>query len=104
MLRAFKTWAATCAWRTYGCPGIKYVRSLRMQTNTSSLHSIACRLPFEMLYPTGRSRKMNSRVGQNRQNLYEADIIAVDFHYISTVYARWMQGKMIVTNTDTNEE
>lgn len=82
------------------------IRSLRMLDKIASIIApIACRLPFEMLYPTGKEQnKGTSRVGKIDRFFYEADIIAGDFHYIRQYMPGGMQGKMIVTNTVTNED
>lgn len=66
---------------------------------------IACRLPFEMLYPTGKEQnKDTSKAGKIDRFFYDADIIAGDFHYIRQYMPCGMKGKMIVTNTVTGED
>jgi hypothetical protein len=82
------------------------IRSLRMLDRIASVIApIACRLPFEMLYPTGKSQnKEANKAGKIDKFFYEADIIAGDFHYIRQYMPGGMQGKMVVTNTVTKED
>ncbi len=71
----------------------------------SVIAPIACRLPFEMLYPTGKEQnKGASKAGRIDRFFYEADIIAGDFHYIRQYMPTGMHGKMMVTNTVTQED
>jgi hypothetical protein len=66
---------------------------------------VACRLPFEMLYPTGKDQnKESTKAGKIDKYFYDADIIAGDFHYIRQYMPGGMQGKMVVTNTVTKED
>ncbi|MGI6703891.1 MAG: quinate 5-dehydrogenase [Clostridia bacterium] len=63
---------------------------------------IACRLPFEMLYPTGKSQEVSSdRFEAFYQN---ADIIAGDYLYIKRYLPRLLTGKVIITNTVTSAD
>lgn len=82
------------------------IRSLKMLDRIASVIApVACRLPFEMLYPTGKEQnKGTSRAGKIDRYFYEADIIAGDFHYIRQYMPGGMQGKMVVTNTVTDED
>ncbi len=82
------------------------IRSLRMLDRIASIIApIACRLPFEMLYPTGKEQNNGmSKAGKIDKYFYEADIIAGDFHYIRHYMPGGMQGKMVVTNTVTMED
>ncbi|MGI6585567.1 MAG: quinate 5-dehydrogenase [Gracilibacteraceae bacterium] len=82
------------------------IRSLKMLDRIASIIApIACRLPFEMLYPTGKEQnKGTSRAGKIDRFFYEADIIAGDFHYIRQYMPGGMHGKMVVTNTVTDED
>ncbi|HYF75380.1 MAG TPA: hypothetical protein VD757_02230 [Candidatus Nitrosocosmicus sp.] len=82
------------------------VKSLKMLDRIASVIApVACRLPFEMLYPTGKEQnKDTNRTGKFDKFFYDADIIAGDFHYIRQYMPGGMQGKMIVTNTVTKED
>lgn len=82
------------------------IKSLRMLDRIASVIApVACRLPFEMLYPTGKEQnKDTNRAGKIDKFFYEADIIAGDFHYIKQYMPGGMQGKMVVTNTVTGED
>jgi hypothetical protein len=82
------------------------IKSLKMLDRIGSVIApIACRLPFEMLYPTGKEQnKGTSKIGKIDKFFYEADIIAGDFHYIRQYMPDAMQGKMVVTNTVTSED
>jgi hypothetical protein len=66
---------------------------------------IACRLPFEMLYPTGKEQnKDTTKTGKFDKFFEENDIIAGDFHYIKQYMPQIMDNKIIVTNTVTKED
>lgn len=82
------------------------IKSLKMLDRIASIIApIACRLPFEMLYPTGKSQNREAnKAGKIDKFFYEADIIAGDFHYIRQYMPGGMQGKMVVTNTVTKED
>ncbi len=82
------------------------IKSLRMLDRIASIIApVACRLPFEMLYPTGKEQnKDTNKTGKIDKFFYDADIIAGDFHYIRQYMPYGMQGKMIVTNTVTKED
>ncbi len=82
------------------------IKSLKMLDRIASIIApVACRLPFEMLYPTGKDQNRESnKAGKIDKFFYEADIIAGDFHYIRQYMPGGMQGKMVVTNTVTKED
>jgi hypothetical protein len=82
------------------------IKSLRMLDKIASIIApIACRLPFEMLYPTGKEQnKDTNKTGKIDKFFYDADIIAGDFHYIRQYMPGGMQGKLVVTNTVTKED
>lgn len=59
-------------------------------------------LPFSMIYPTGKKQeKSKPRFPRFFQ---EADLIAGDFHFIRRYMPRELPGKIIITNTVTNED
>lgn len=71
----------------------------------SVIAPVVCRLPFEMLYPTGKDQNSDTRkAGKIDRFFEETDIIAGDFHYIKQYMPGDMQGKIVVTNTVTNED
>ncbi len=82
------------------------IKSLRTLDKMASIFApIACRLPFEMLYPTGKEQNSGaSKAGKLDKYFEDADIIAGDFHYIRQFMPSSMEGKMIVTNTVTKED
>lgn len=82
------------------------IRSLRALDRIGSIIApIACRLPFEMLYPTGgEQNKGVSKSGKFDNYFYEADIIAGDYHYIRRYMPQDIGGKLVVTNTVTESD
>lgn len=64
---------------------------------------IACRLPFHVLYPTGKEQ--NENIDDKFAKYYNnAEVIAGDFHYIKRFMPIDMKGKAIITNTVTEED
>ncbi len=63
---------------------------------------IITKLPFELIYPTGEKQ---DKVLHDKYNKYydNADIIAGDFHYIRSYMPEDMSGKIIITNTVTED-
>lgn len=82
------------------------IKSLKtLDRLASAVAPVVCRLPFEMLYPTGKEQnKDTAKAGKIDKYFYEADIIAGDFHYIRQYMPGGMYGKMVVTNTVTKED
>jgi hypothetical protein len=82
------------------------LRSLSALDRIASIIApIACRLPFEMLYPTGKEQNIDTtKAGKFDKFFEESDIIAGDFHYIKQYMPRIMDNKIIVTNTITKED
>ncbi len=80
---------------------IKSLKSL--QRLASIVAPIACRLPFQMIYPTGNKQNNNL---SNKYNTYfdDAEIVAGDFHYIKRFMPMNMIGKILITNTVTKED
>ncbi len=64
---------------------------------------IAVRLPFSLLYPTGKEQEKRI-VHRFSRYYYEADIIAGDFHYIRKYMPESLPGRSIITNTVTEED
>lgn len=61
------------------------------------------KLPFHMLYPTGKTQ---DTISTNKFNVFfqEADIIAGDYLYIKKHMPEKMEGKIIITNTITSSD
>lgn len=64
---------------------------------------IACLLPFHMIYPTGDEQNKNngSKFAKHYDN---AEVVAGDFHYVKKFMPLDMRGKIIITNTVTEED
>lgn len=77
----------------------------RLERIASIVAPIACKLPFEMLYPTGKAQNKEERAEGKYDRYFEAsDIIAGDFHYIRRYLPNDVKGKIIVTNTVTKDD
>lgn len=63
---------------------------------------IASRVPFKWIYPTGE--KQEERKPKHQNIFHWATITAGDCHYIKRYMPDQMRGKVIVTNTTTNED
>jgi hypothetical protein len=63
---------------------------------------IAGRLPFEWVYPTGE--KQEQRVPKFENYYQWAEIIAGDCHYVKRHMPDILDGKVIITNTTTEED
>lgn len=64
---------------------------------------IITQLPFKWLYPTGE--KQEKQVLDWRQKYFEwADVIAGDWHFMRRFMPPKMEGKIILTNTTTEED
>lgn len=64
------------------------------------LAPIATKLPFEILYPTGKKQE-TTKESKFTKYYDNADIIAGDFLYINRYMPNDMKGKVIITNTVT---
>lgn len=68
----------------------------------SILGPIVSKLPFSMLYPTGEKQE---KVEPRYTKYYaDADIVAGDFHFIRRYMPEDMSGKIIITNTVTEDD
>lgn len=77
----------------------------KLERIASIIAPIACRLPFDMLYPTGKAQnKEENFAGKYDKYFHMADIIAGDFHYVRRFLPYDAEGKIIVTNTVTKED
>lgn len=63
---------------------------------------VICRLPFKMLYPTGKKQEENKPKYQKW--FAWADIIAGDFNYIARYMPPRLDGKIVLTNTVTQRD
>ena len=63
---------------------------------------IAVRLPFKWIYPTGEKQEENTP----KYTAYfdAADVIAGDFHFIKRYMPPRLDGKIVLTNTTTDED
>jgi hypothetical protein len=81
----------------------KKINSLRTLHNIARVIApIACKLPFDVLYPTGK--KQETRDNRFDNFYHEADIIAGDFLYINKYLPDSLAGKCIITNTVTSRD
>ncbi|MDD4801764.1 MAG: quinate 5-dehydrogenase [Syntrophomonas sp.] len=79
------------------------MRSLKALHIVGSLIApIVVRLPFDMLYPTGKKQEVI--IPKYSKYYYNADVIAGDFIYIRRYLPANLDGKIIVTNTTTQED
>ena len=63
---------------------------------------IAVRLPFKWIYPTGEKQDENTPKYTSYFN--QADVIAGDFHFIKRYMPAELSGKIVLTNTTTEED
>ncbi|HLJ57733.1 MAG TPA: quinate 5-dehydrogenase [Chthonomonadaceae bacterium] len=63
---------------------------------------IAVRLPFKWIYPTGDKQEVNTP--KYTPYFEAADVIAGDFHFIKRYMPADLAGKIILTNTTTDED
>lgn len=68
----------------------------------SLIAPIVVRLPFDMLYPTGKKQEVI--IPKYSKYYYNADIIAGDFIYIRRYLPDRLDGKIIITNTTTHDD
>jgi len=67
-----------------------------------ALLPVITRLPFQLIYPTGEKQDKSSP--KQRRWLEWADVIAGDFHYIRRNLPDSLEGKVVLTNTTTEED
>lgn len=79
------------------------LRSYRAVVNLArALLPLITKLPFQVLYPTGE--KQEQVRPKHRRWLEWADIIAGDYHYIRRNLPDSLAGKVIITNTTTEDD
>jgi hypothetical protein len=62
------------------------------------------KMPFTMLYPTGKEQEGPQDEGRFREYYDAADVIAGDWHYIRKYLPERIDGKWILTNTTTSRD
>ena len=65
---------------------------------------IATRLPFEWLYPTGESQTKQQKKSKRAKYFLENTLIAGDFHYIRKYLPDSVPGRIVLTNTTTEDD
>ncbi len=65
---------------------------------------IVARLPFSMIYPTGKSQEVHHAKPKYAKYYKQADVIAGDFHYVIKHMPMDMKGKSVITNTVTEDD
>jgi hypothetical protein len=81
------------------------VRSLKeLNIWGALLLPIVTRLPFKMLYPTGEKQEKQEKKKKFEDLFGPMEIVAGDFHYIKRHMPDDMKGKIILTNTTTQED
>lgn len=65
-----------------------------------------CKLPFHMLYPTGKKQEVQDEVKISKFGHYyhQAQVIAGDFHLVRRYMPHDLQGPTVITNTTTRED
>lgn len=63
---------------------------------------VVVRLPFDMLYPTGKKQEVI--IPKYSKYYYNANVIAGDFIYIRRYLPHRLDGKIIITNTTTKDD
>jgi len=78
------------------------IKSLRSLDRFARIFApVVTKLPFGMLYPTGKREEKVENPGKHEKYYREADIIAGDFNYIKRYMPDSLHGKVIITNTVT---
>ncbi|MDA8345648.1 MAG: quinate 5-dehydrogenase [Thermaerobacter sp.] len=62
------------------------------------------KMPFTMLYPTGKEQEDHQDTGRFQEYYDEADLIAGDWHYIRKYLPARIDGKWVLTNTTTSKD
>lgn len=65
-----------------------------------------CKLPFHMLYPTGKKQEVQDEAKISKFGHYyqQAQVIAGDFHLVRRYMPHDLQGQTVITNTTTTED
>jgi len=64
------------------------------------------KMPFHMIYPTGRKQETQDeeKVKKFAKYYYDADVVAGDFHLIRRFMPGGMDGRTVLTNTTTRDD
>ncbi len=62
------------------------------------------KMPFTTLYPTGAQQEQRSLDGIYDHYFAQADIVAGDFHFIRRYLPNDLSGKLMITNTTTEQD
>ncbi len=62
------------------------------------------KMPFTMLYPTGKAQEEHLDTGRFGEYYAQADVIAGDWHYIRKYLPQRIDGKWVLTNTTTGRD
>lgn len=62
------------------------------------------KMPFTMLYPTGKEQEAPNNAERFKEYYDEADVIAGDWHYIRKYLPERIDGKWVLTNTTTQKD
>ncbi len=79
------------------------IRSYRgLSRVADTLLPVVTKLPFQVLYPTGEKQEKSKP--KQRKWLEWADVIAGDYHFIKRNLPEKLAGKIVITNTTTDED
>lgn len=65
---------------------------------------LICRLPIDLVYPTGSKQEEQKSKKKATRYLEEAEVITGDFHYIRRYLPEKLDGKVIISNTVTQAD
>lgn len=82
--------------------GIPMRSERQVKAFAATLIPIVSRLPFEWVYPTGESQ--HKRTPKYSKYFHTSSVIAGDCHYITKYMPDDMAGKVVVTNTTTEQD
>lgn len=81
---------------------LRSVRSLDIVARI--IAPVVCKLPFTLVYPTGKKQEKNNPTSKFRRFYDDADIIAGDYLFIKRHMPERIDGKILITNTVTRED
>ncbi|MBO8138535.1 MAG: quinate 5-dehydrogenase [Desulfotomaculum sp.] len=78
----------------------------KLNSIAEKLLPVVTRLPFNILYPTGKKQERQDAAKAKKFERYyhRADVIAGDFHFIRKYLPSSLNGQMIITNTTTSRD
>lgn len=81
------------------------IRSLKeLDTMGKLLLPVFTRLPFKWIYPTGEKQENQKKKAMYENLFAPQDILAGDYHYIRRYMPDSLDGKIIITNTTTEND